>query len=667
MKKIILAVVSFLLAITFLTAAANPSLDGRAIVANENIFPKGNYGKAPGYLPGDVVIVTNYATGMSLEVMILETSNASDGIAVLLSPEAAKELRIQKDTDVYVKIQKKQLLAYEKTVATENGKETKSKIDSDPDKNPDKSLTQTPALIEKVNDRAQALEQYVVEKDEEPVEETPAVAKPVPEPVEETPVVAKPVPELVEEIPVVAESAPKPVEMEEMPVVVELEPEIPVVVSDEPVTVPEIAEADEPVYREIEVSEVREIPEEMPIVVPLDDIAVASRTEDTTPTEIVEYESVSDEHDVYKKLIEDLSKKIEPEPEVTVLPATPTEPIPVPEIVVEPEPEVVSTEKIEVAIEPEPIAIEKASDESFVGDGPKIVSTDEKEYENNTVLKPVETFEPIIETIDATISSDPVQEEPLPEPVEIVEETEDETLATLVPVDDNVVLVQEDNVLEEEPNVDEPVIEEMPVVVELEDLPEPTPVVTEQEVEVVTDGIVKIDEEIPTVVVDGEEEVAPIIEPTVTEVSTTEEEPFDEIPIVVELEPIDETEPVEIVKLEEVVEPVETVEPESTIEPEPEVVEETEVEKTHSKLMLNSSADFEKDMYYIQLATMRNKENIDNLVKNYGQKYPLNIIKLENDRGYQILIGPLSTDEYSLVLARFKARNFKDAFVRKGK
>ena len=72
-------------------------------------------------------------------------------------------------------------------------------------------------------------------------------------------------------------------------------------------------------------------------------------------------------------------------------------------------------------------------------------------------------------------------------------------------------------------------------------------------------------------------------------------------------------------------------------------------------------------MFYIQIATLSKKENIDEIVSTYGSSYPLNLIQLKNKLGYQVLIGPLTIDEYPIVLERFKTRSFKDAFIRKGK
>ena len=90
-----------------LFAAPKPSIDGRAVVADFGVLPKGPYGKSIGFLPGDSVTVTNPAVGVSVDVMILGALDSSEGIAILLSPEAADTLFIAKDSQSLVTITKK--------------------------------------------------------------------------------------------------------------------------------------------------------------------------------------------------------------------------------------------------------------------------------------------------------------------------------------------------------------------------------------------------------------------------------------------------------------------------------------------------------------------------------------------------------------------------------
>lgn len=106
MKKTI-SFIFAVLAVAVLSAAARPSLDGRAVVADDGEMPNGLFAKTIGYLPGDSVTVTNPANGSSVDVLILGSIDASEGVAILLSPQSADRLGIQKDANVQVKITKR--------------------------------------------------------------------------------------------------------------------------------------------------------------------------------------------------------------------------------------------------------------------------------------------------------------------------------------------------------------------------------------------------------------------------------------------------------------------------------------------------------------------------------------------------------------------------------
>ena len=77
-------------------AASKPTIDGRAIVAEEGVLPKGLFAKTVGYLPGDSVSVTNPATGITINVLVLGSIDPSNGVAIMLSPEAAEKLLLSK-------------------------------------------------------------------------------------------------------------------------------------------------------------------------------------------------------------------------------------------------------------------------------------------------------------------------------------------------------------------------------------------------------------------------------------------------------------------------------------------------------------------------------------------------------------------------------------------
>lgn len=87
-------------------SASKPSLDGRAVVAPQGELPPGLYVKSAAFLPGDTVLITNPAAKVSVEALVFASFSASDGIAVVLSPEAAKLLFIERGSNSIVQVTK---------------------------------------------------------------------------------------------------------------------------------------------------------------------------------------------------------------------------------------------------------------------------------------------------------------------------------------------------------------------------------------------------------------------------------------------------------------------------------------------------------------------------------------------------------------------------------
>ena len=263
MKKIFV-LLFLLLAVAIFALDVNPSLDGRAVVADEKTFPTGFYGGAVGYLPGDLVTVTNHETGSSCDIMILMSLEPSQGIAVSLSPDAAKKLKITSDSNSYVKIQKKVYIPYEETLL-DDAKSNLTRI-NDPDKDKEELLSQTPELTELVESEKNKLRkenaEEVAEVPQEP-EVTEEIAElPVEEPTEELaevplePEVTEEIAELpveksIEEVAEIPQEPEVTEEIAELP----LEPEV----SEEIVELP-VEEATEELA-EIELDSVIEEPE----------------------------------------------------------------------------------------------------------------------------------------------------------------------------------------------------------------------------------------------------------------------------------------------------------------------------------------------------------------------------------------------------------------------
>ena len=101
------SIVCISLIIGMVLTAFSPSVDGRAVVADKNEMPEGLFGKTVGYLPGDSVSVTNPANGKTVEILVLGSLDPSEGVAIMLSQQAASELGIQKNSNNLVKLAKR--------------------------------------------------------------------------------------------------------------------------------------------------------------------------------------------------------------------------------------------------------------------------------------------------------------------------------------------------------------------------------------------------------------------------------------------------------------------------------------------------------------------------------------------------------------------------------
>lgn len=281
---------------------------------------------------------------------------------------------------------------------------------------------------------------------------------------------------------------------------------------------------------------------------------------------------------------------------------------------------------------------------------PVIVEAPAPTEECEVPEEPYEDYESVedgfLESKEAVEQPSPAEESEVeavtveePDPIE--EETED------LPEEENAELVVVEEPQEEEPETPtEDENEEEAVTVE-----EPSPIEEDSAAE----------ENQMEEVSEPEEVVAePNAEPEAQ--SSGESESSDYAPIVLvpsEPEspepPVDasiENEPIEIV-------PVESVPEEKTAEPEP---LQTEYPVSIQDYVVSSETALASNCYYIQIATMGNIKNIENILVKYS-KYPVSLIPA--GKNYRVLVGPLSVDEYGAVLAKFKNAGFKDAFVRK--
>lgn len=484
MKKI-LSLVFAVFTVATIFAAARPSVDGRAVVCEEGEMPKGLFAKTIGYLPGDSVTVTNPANGTTVDVLVLGSIDSGEGVAILLSAEAAEKLLIKKDSNVQVKITRRT-----------------GSIDE--------SVSGTAVLAEE-NVSEPETEQNIAESEEnqDAVELEEA----------ETPVEENKISESDSEI----TECETPVEDTET---VELENTEPVEENTEPEAESEVLE-EKPEDIENENSEVFDADS-------FDEESEAPSDEQKEePSESVETEELS-----------------EPEDTNTENPSEPSE---------EDNSEKIDAPAPEAQKEPENLETEEdsASPESFSED---------------------------IENAEAETSDD------ITEDKEQSEHFESEALS------------------------------------EVENT--------------------EISESAPLAENTAAEEYAPIVlTPSALNPPETENENIEE-------ESRDEPQK-------------EVFVPEQAEEKAESSVAKENAEISGFESFVTTDAELKKGMYYLQIATLSNEENVANLTEKYGKKYPLALIKQENKNAYRVLVGPLNADEFGMIKERFESYGFKDAFLRK--
>lgn len=486
MKKI-LSLVFAVFTVATIFAAARPSVDGRAVVCEEGEMPKGLFAKTIGYLPGDSVTVTNPANGTTVDVLVLGSIDSGEGVAILLSSEAAEKLLIKKDSNVQVKITRRTGSIDESVsgtaVLTEESEENVSEPEAEQniaesEENQDSvefEEAETPVEENKISES-----DSVITECETPVEDTETVEPENTEPVEEN-TGSKAESEVLEE-------KPEDIENENS----------------------EVFDADS--FDE---------ESEAPADEQKEDLSESVETEELSETEDTNTENSPEPSE------EDNSEKID---------------APAPEAQKEPDGEIVEEKK------PENLETEEdsASPESFSED---------------------------IENAETETSDD------ITEDKEQSEHFESEALSK---VDDTEIA----------------------------------------------------------------EEYAPIVltpsalNPPETENENIEEESRDE-PLKEVFVPEQADEKVESSAAEE------------------------NAEISGFESFVTTDAELKKGMYYLQIATLSNEENVANLTEKYGKKYPLALIKQENKNAYRVLVGPLNADEFGMIKERFESYGFKDAFLRK--
>ena len=441
MKKITFFILTIFTVAT-LYAAARPSLDGRAVVADSGTMPRGLFARTVGYLPGDSVTVTNPATGSTIDVLILGAIDPSEGVAILLSPEAAEGLRIKPNSNVQVKLTKRSGSLDENA----NGSAVLSEEDwSEPDTN-----------IAAFEPKKEVKE---VKKAEPKITESPKVEEPEPDYEEIPAIAAEPEEEKTPEEPVVEEIAKKPAEQkvvgtiyEEVPpleeevervVVIEsekAEPETEKFISEEKV-VPDnefasessdsedelvLAEEETPAYDEepviekIKVTEAEDVEKLQPVIVVETD---ENPVEEELEPAIEEIPVLRESKDVKSELVyEDLPEEIIEEEPVIVVEEIPAHVEELPESLEYEEKRVAESENEDSDDVYQPIILVPAAPNPPIAEE-KLNEIPEEEVKS---VEPVEEKSLAIETKENTEKAAPVKEKPVEaspvsEKVEIVE------------------------------------------------------------------------------------------------------------------------------------------------------------------------------------------------------------------------------------------------------
>lgn len=577
--KNIFSKVVIILAACFMFASFSPSLDGRVVVVEQGEFPQGLFAKTVGYLPGDIISVANITGENTVDLLVIGALDPSEGVAIMITPEAALAIGIDKDSNNIVKITKRSgqdervygtaviakqnLSEYEQSEETEdeeNGfEDEQSEInETEFDASEENALSEEKQDFEEESESES--EDELSEEEEEPFEQTEEENDDY----------------IIEEDYENEETDSQEEPFEEL--------------SEES---EELEETDETEEHEEYIEEEFENEEELPL------------EEETVPED-----SIVDEEMAEEETLEDFEESEE---------------------FIDDESEDVVDEEPEETEEPEEV-MQEAVEEDW-----------QEEIESDL--------------IEEEIPSEPYDEDEIPVGEEI-EETVEENTDEDIPSEECFEEEPEDDYTGEELSEEICVDELDPIESgkeESEDESEPALEETETE-----ENFDEPEETDDVELINSEEN---ILEPEDNEDEyeyETEEESYEAIVLV----PADSMPPVPQESEEsEVAQNVEIEETAVTSENEPEV--EAKPELSYEKYMVESLRNLESGKYYIQIATLSIDENIMEIVKKYGNNYPITIVPMAGGIRKQIMVGPLSVDEYAVVLERFKSYGYKDAFLRK--
>ncbi|WP_022930887.1 SPOR domain-containing protein [Treponema bryantii] len=530
-------------------ASFSPSLDGRAVVVDEGVFPQGLFAKTVGYLPGDIISVTNIAGDSTIDLLVIGALDPSEGVAIMLSPEAADAMGLDRGANNIVKITKRSgqdERVYGNAVISKSSAEIEDWDDDEYD-----SIG--------AEENSDAFEEPEAEAEEADAEEAGEAAE---------------------------ESEESSEEDFEEPAVDEEEA---------------FDETEEEAFEEEaeDTEESEEIPAEEEAPVEEETVEEEALDEEALPEE-----EFADEEETFEE--EAVAEEELPEEEA-------------------PAEEAAEEETEEEFEEPEESEEEPAEEEAF--DSEELDELPEEAAE-----------EALEEEAPAEESEEEETEEDIPEEETLDEEAFEEEEPDQLPA--------EEEAAEEE--TEEAPAEEAFDEDELDALPEETETPAEESVEET----------------ESEEYEAIVLVPADSNPPENEDDEVEDVVAEDELENIDET--ITLTPLESSInKSVSSVTPVSPAETKSAAV--AEAETSYDKYLVPSLNQLESGKYYVQIAAYGSDANILEIINKYGSNYPITIVPMANGKTKQVLVGPVTMDEYKVVLERFKSYGFKDAFLRKVK
>lgn len=612
-------------------ASFSTSLDGRAVVVEDGVFPQGLFAKAVGYLPGDVLSVTGISGSSTADLLVIGALDPSEGVAIMLSPEAAAALGMDRDSNNIVKITKRSSqdgrVYGSAMLAKPAGTESDTSAEQDDDGQNAADEGGTDIIDDDIEERDAFAGENLPEEAARPAaeDESPDAEPDSAETDSDaddggTETAANESPE--------AEAGVNGTDAEEY-----------VPAAEEPV--PAVPEDSVSSYEETEPPSEEEF-------VPDDDLAV--QPSEAAPESCEEEEAPADE-------------AVVPDQDFYSGDSAPEQEIPPEEQAAEPDESPLVSESVEADVFDDGNGAENSVEtEAPADDEP--VTEDEIPDDGELPAEELVAPEPFDEHDDAV--QEPCGEEPdmTPEPepdTEDIPASEPYDEIEPEPVDDELPAAEpepEDDIPEE--SVPEPA-EEIPAV------RDETPAGDSGETAAEETGVMPEDETVAEEDVSGGDDDG--VEDAVE---------FDETYDAIILVPAADNPPEPALNPEVTTDGADS-EPsgdvavtEESLEPDAEASASDgdsgggiQDGPAYGKYLVPSLGELSRGSYYIQIAVLKDELNIMGIIEKYSGNYPMAVVPLSSGAALQVMVGPLSMDEYGAVLERFRSYGFKDAFLRK--